>query len=135
MREDELRFIGMRSDEQLGQQRLPTLMKIRDTDEHLRAFRTMEMRRQRRAQHESDYKEAQVNIQLTIKKVDGPDMKEQMQDQIRQWYIECRDKLGKFPDYPSVEEGGSLKIFVEKTPEEIQVPLVLLSKKFLSRNT
>merc|ERR1711881_709907 len=77
------------------------------------------MRRERRAIHEQDYQEALVNIRNTIYRVDGPDMREQMQDQIRQWYIECRDQLGKFPEYPSAEEGGSLKIFVEKTPEEI----------------
>merc|ERR1711874_545605 len=37
--------------------------------------------------------------------------------------IECRDQLGKFPEYPSAEEGGSLKIFVEKTPEEVQAEI------------
>lgn len=42
---------------------------------------------------------------------------------IRQWFIECRDNSGKFPDYPSVEDGGSAKLFTEKTPEELEAEL------------
>ena len=38
---------------------------------------------------------------------------------IRQWFVECRDNSGKFPDYPTEEEGGSAKLFTEKTPEGI----------------
>ena len=38
-------------------------------------------------------------------------MKEQMQDQVRQWFIETRDATGKFPEFPSTEEGGSAAIF------------------------
>ena len=42
---------------------------------------------------------------------------------IRQWFIECRDQSGKFPDYPSEEDGGSAKLFTEKTPEELEAEL------------
>ena len=42
---------------------------------------------------------------------------------IRQWFIECRDNSGKFPDYPSAEDGGSAKLFTEKTPEELEAEL------------
>ena len=31
-----------------------------------------------------------VNVKDKIRDVEGPDMKETMQDQIRQWFIECR---------------------------------------------
>ena len=31
-----------------------------------------------------------MNIKDKIRDVEGPDMKETMQDQIRQWFIECR---------------------------------------------
>lgn len=34
--------------------------------------------------------EGLVNIKDKIRDVEGPDMKETMQDQIRQWFIECR---------------------------------------------
>lgn len=34
--------------------------------------------------------QALVNIKEKLTETDGPDMKEQMQDQIRQWFIEVR---------------------------------------------
>lgn len=34
-----------------------------------------------------------------------------------------RDILGKFPDYPEEEDGGSTLIFKEKTPEELAAEL------------
>lgn len=34
--------------------------------------------------------QALVSIKDKIRDVEGPDMKETMQDQIRQWFIECR---------------------------------------------
>ena len=53
----------------------------------------------------------------------GPAIKEELADQIRQWFIECRDNSGKFPDYPDEEDGGSAKLFVNKTPEEIEAEI------------
>merc|ERR1712062_942594 len=70
--------------------------------------------------HEQEYQQALGTIKDKIKETEGPDMKETMQDQIRQWFIECRDATGKFPDYPDEEDGGSSKLFIEKTPEEIE---------------
>jgi hypothetical protein len=32
----------------------------------------------------------------------------------------CSDKTGKFPEYPSDDEGGSALLFKEKTPEEVE---------------
>ena len=32
-----------------------------------------------------------------------------------------RDKTGKFPEYPSDDEGGSALLFKEKTPEEVEI--------------
>lgn len=46
-----------------------------------------------------------------------------MQNQIREWFIECRDATGKFPDYPDDEEGGSAAIFKEKDPIELEKEL------------
>uniref|UniRef100_H2YYK9 ATPase AAA-type core domain-containing protein n=1 Tax=Ciona savignyi TaxID=51511 RepID=H2YYK9_CIOSA len=69
-------------------------------------------------QNEVEYQQALVTIKEKIRQVEGPDIKETMQDQIRQWFIECRDATGKFPDYPDEEDGGSSLLFKEKTPEE-----------------
>ena len=38
----------------------------------------------------------------------------------------CRDAVGKFPDYPTEEEGGSLMIFKEKDPAEVEAALKAL---------
>ncbi|XP_048056438.1 dynein regulatory complex protein 11 isoform X2 [Megalobrama amblycephala] len=70
-------------------------------------------------EHEAEYQRALVNIKESVRSVDGPDIKESLQEQIRQWFIECRDATGKFPDFPSPEDGGSASIFAQKTPEQV----------------
>jgi len=47
-------------------------------------------RRVTQEENEVEYQQALVTIKEKIRQVDGPDMKETMQDQIRQWFIECR---------------------------------------------
>ncbi|XDV36100.1 hypothetical protein PO909_005945 [Leuciscus waleckii] len=70
-------------------------------------------------EHEAEYQRALANIKESVQCVDGPDIKESLQEQIRQWFIECRDATGKFPDFPSPEDGGSASIFAQKTPEQV----------------
>jgi len=41
-------------------------------------------------ENEVEYQQALVTVKEKIRHVEGPDMKEMMQDQIRQWFIECR---------------------------------------------
>ncbi|XP_041056901.1 dynein regulatory complex protein 11 isoform X1 [Carcharodon carcharias] len=69
--------------------------------------------------HEVEYQEALVTIKEQVRTVEGPDIQETLQEQIRQWFIECRNTTGKFPDYPDVEKGGSAAIFASKTPQEV----------------
>ena len=40
--------------------------------------------------HEQEYQQALITIKDKIRDNEGPDMKESMQDQIRQWFIEVR---------------------------------------------
>jgi len=40
--------------------------------------------------HELEYQQALVSVKEKIRQVEGPDMKETLMDQIRQWFIECR---------------------------------------------
>uniref|UniRef100_A0A8C5YVU9 IQ motif containing with AAA domain 1 n=1 Tax=Marmota marmota marmota TaxID=9994 RepID=A0A8C5YVU9_MARMA len=68
--------------------------------------------------HEEGYREALVTIKNDLQQTEGPDIKESLRDQIRQWFIECRNLTGSFPEYPSVEDGGSAMIFSHKTPEQ-----------------
>eukprot|EP01137_Pigoraptor_chileana_P022869 Opistho-2@88282 len=77
----------------------------------LSAKATMTRRKAVRDQHELEYQQALVGVKQKLREVEGPDMKENMQDQIRQWFIETRDATGKFPDYPGETEGGSGRIF------------------------
>ncbi|XP_051855082.1 dynein regulatory complex protein 11 isoform X3 [Antechinus flavipes] len=75
--------------------------------------------------HEEDYKEALVSIKTNLKMLEGPDIKESLQDQIRHWFIECRNMTGTFPDYPNEEEGGSALIFSDKTPQQVIQDILL----------
>jgi hypothetical protein len=47
-------------------------------------------RRVTQEMHEQEYQQSLVTIKDKITETEGPDMKETMQDQIRQWFIECR---------------------------------------------
>lgn len=64
-----------------------------------------EANRQRRKvlqkQHEEEYQQALVNTKEKILKVEGPDMKEGIQDNFRQWYMEYKRLNGKLPEFPA----------------------------------
>ncbi|XP_070688696.1 dynein regulatory complex protein 11 [Pempheris klunzingeri] len=70
-------------------------------------------------EHEEDYQKSVVAVTNQLRDVEGHDMSKTMKDQIRQWFIECRDATGSFPDYPDEEDGGSALIFVEKDPQQL----------------
>lgn len=54
------------------------------------ALATMEKRRAIQEMHEEEFQQALVAVKERIQDVEGSDIKERMQDQIRQWFIECR---------------------------------------------
>ncbi|XP_072539024.1 dynein regulatory complex protein 11 isoform X2 [Salminus brasiliensis] len=97
---------------------LPTLSPAQQ-----RAQQVENSRRQVQEQHEAEYQQALFTIKESVRSVDGPDIKETLQEQIRQWFLECRDATGKFPDFPSAEDGGSASIFSQKTPEQVAAEL------------
>lgn len=88
-----------------------------------RSDKTAGARRVTQTDHEREYQQALVFVKDKLRDVEGPDMKETMQDQIRQWFLECRDATGKFPDFPPEDEGGSALIFKEKDPAEVEAEL------------
>ncbi len=47
-------------------------------------------RRTRQEDHEDDYQKSIGSVIYQLREVEGPEMKETMKDQIRQWFIECR---------------------------------------------
>ncbi|XP_073925668.1 dynein regulatory complex protein 11 [Castor canadensis] len=85
----------------------------------IRAEKVNQLRSEVQLKHEERYKEALVTIKKDLALVEGQDFKDSLQDQIRQWFIECRNLTGTFPDYPDVQEGGSAIIFSDKTPEQV----------------
>ncbi|XP_065103972.1 dynein regulatory complex protein 11 [Paramisgurnus dabryanus] len=76
-------------------------------------------RRIRQEDHEEDYQKSIGSVIYQLREVEGPEIKEAMKDQIRQWFLECRDATGSFPDYPEEEDGGSALLFADKTPEQL----------------
>ncbi|KAG5214508.1 hypothetical protein JEQ12_000084 [Ovis aries] len=84
----------------------------------IQADRLSHLRNKVQIKHEEEYRDALVTIKDDLKLTEGPDIKENLQDQIRHWFIECRNLTGTFPDYPNEEEGGSALIFSNKTPQQ-----------------
>ncbi|KAJ1187789.1 hypothetical protein NDU88_004559 [Pleurodeles waltl] len=112
-REEELIFLGMVPP--------PHFQKVTATQQ--RAEKTYSLRWGLQEDHEVEYQQALVQIKDNIRELEGPDIKETLQEQIRQWFIECRHVTGKFPDFPDEEHGGSMAIFAEKTPEQVAAEL------------
>ncbi|KAM4602204.1 dynein regulatory complex protein 11 [Polymixia lowei] len=109
---EEMIFLGMVPAEQPG----PGLAE-------LRARQVESSRRLVQEQNEAEYQMALLNVKESVRVVDGTDMRETLQEQIRQWFVECRDATGKFPDFPNAEDGGSASIFAQKTPEQLAAEL------------
>uniref|UniRef100_A0A8D2ZQI1 AAA+ ATPase domain-containing protein n=1 Tax=Scophthalmus maximus TaxID=52904 RepID=A0A8D2ZQI1_SCOMX len=76
--------------------------------------------RMKQQEHEEEYQKSMVAAKKQLQDIEGHDITKTMKDQIRQWFIECRDATGLFPDYPDEEDGGSSLIFVEKTPQQVK---------------
>lgn len=51
---------------------------------------------------------------------EGPNMADDLKLNIRQWLLETRDLLGKFPPFPEEERGGSNILFSHKSVEEVE---------------
>lgn len=49
-----------------------------------------ESRRTRQVEKEEEFQEAIAKTHESLTETEGPDMKERMKDQIRQWFIECQ---------------------------------------------
>eukprot|EP00286_Rhodomonas_abbreviata_P017348 CAMPEP_0181334596 /NCGR_PEP_ID=MMETSP1101-20121128/26353_1 /TAXON_ID=46948 /ORGANISM="Rhodomonas abbreviata, Strain Caron Lab Isolate" /LENGTH=391 /DNA_ID=CAMNT_0023444601 /DNA_START=334 /DNA_END=1506 /DNA_ORIENTATION=+ len=101
MREEELVFIGMKQPEP----------KPRELDPVARQGDIRSRRKIIQAQNKDEYEEALVNIRRKIYDDEGVDMREQMMDKIRQWFVLFREHNDSFPEYPEEETGGSIFIF------------------------
>ncbi|XP_061538947.1 dynein regulatory complex protein 11 isoform X2 [Phycodurus eques] len=70
--------------------------------------------RNKQKEHEDDYQKSVTAIANHLLEVEGHDLGNNMKEQIRQWFIECRNLTGVFPDFPDDDEGGSAILFAEK---------------------
>ena len=111
MREEEFMFLGMEP--------TPLPKDFKQLPQYA-ARKTEERRREIVKHNEKEYQQALVSIKEKVRVSEGPDIKERMISQIRQWFLECRDVTGKFPDYPDEDEGGSALIFKNKSVAELE---------------
>uniref|UniRef100_A0A8C6HCC8 IQ motif containing with AAA domain 1 like n=1 Tax=Mus spicilegus TaxID=10103 RepID=A0A8C6HCC8_MUSSI len=109
----EMEFIGM----------LPSPNQTARLNTLNQAFLEEESRRMRQVEKEEEFQEAIGKTYESLTETEGPDMKERMKDQIRQWFLECHALTGRFPDYPDEASGGSYLIFADKTPEQVRLDL------------
>ncbi|KAG5210743.1 hypothetical protein JEQ12_015937 [Ovis aries] len=107
-RRTEMEFIGM----------LPSASPAGPVGTRSQASLGADVRRLRQAEKEEEFQLAVVKTRDHLREVEGPDTKEKMKEQIRQWFIECHALTGRFPDYPDESLGGSSLIFADKTPEQ-----------------
>ncbi|KAM6923966.1 dynein regulatory complex protein 11 [Xenentodon cancila] len=73
--------------------------------------------------NEEDYQKSVVDVTNQLREVEGDEMRNNLKSQIRQWFFECRNATGVFPDYPDEEDGGSAFIFTEKSPQLVMEEL------------
>uniref|UniRef100_A0A3Q2P1Z8 IQ and AAA domain-containing protein 1 n=1 Tax=Fundulus heteroclitus TaxID=8078 RepID=A0A3Q2P1Z8_FUNHE len=76
-------------------------------------------------QHEEAYLKSIEEILKQLREMEYHDTSKTMKNQIRQWFFECRNATGAFPDYPSEEDGGSALIFAEKSPQELMEEIAM----------
>ncbi|KAJ4943004.1 hypothetical protein JOQ06_005513 [Pogonophryne albipinna] len=109
VREEEMIFLGMAMDPKY---KLPCPTEI--------AAQSSEASRKiKQDEHNEDYQKSLVSVTNQLRDVEGYDISKTMKEQIRQWFIECRDTTGSFPDFPEEEDGGSALIFAEKNPQQL----------------
>ncbi|XP_003501340.1 IQ and AAA domain-containing protein 1-like [Cricetulus griseus] len=118
-RRSEMEFIGM----------IPSPNQTERISILNQALLAEESRRIRQAEKEEEFKDAIGKTHESLTETEGPDMKEKMKDQIRQWFIECHALTGRFPDYPDEASGGSYLIFADKTPEQVRLELEIQAQE------
>ncbi|XP_048193710.1 LOW QUALITY PROTEIN: IQ and AAA domain-containing protein 1-like [Perognathus longimembris pacificus] len=118
-RRSEMEFIGM----------LPVPMPTKSVNILAQVFQAEEARRVRQTEKEEEFNLAVEKTHDSLLNTEGPEMKESMKDQIRQWFIECHALTGRFPDFPDESSGGSYLIFADKTPEQVKAELEMQAQE------
>ncbi|NXA48472.1 DRC11 protein, partial [Nothocercus julius] len=125
-------YIQCKKTEKIGEEEMVFLGMTASTS-MLRAREVNILRGEVQERHEEDYRKALVHTKDRLKQTEGLDIKETLQDQIRQCFIECRNIIGKFPDYPTEEAGGSTSTFSQKTPDQVDEELTAKEEAALQK--
>lgn len=118
MREEELSFIGMKP-----------VVRSKENDPIEKADATRARRKLIQNQNQLEYQQAVINARKTILDQEGPDIKEKQQDEIRKHFLAHKEQIGKFPAFPSDEEGGSAKMLNPLLPPPVQTNSPSVRKK------
>ncbi|NXH36349.1 DRC11 protein, partial [Myiagra hebetior] len=112
LREEEMVFLGMNSAEMInGTGSLPP---------DLEAMSCLQIGAGKANVLQGEVQEREEpSFRHELRQTEGSHIKETLQDQISQCFIECRHITGRFPDYPPENTGGSKAIFIEKHPEQV----------------
>ncbi|NXK55998.1 DRC11 protein, partial [Chauna torquata] len=122
MREEEMIFLGMVSGS------LPPHLNA-SSSSHMHARQVNALR------GEGQERLEEVFIKDKLRETEGLDIKETLEDQIGQCFIECRHIIGRFPDYPTEEAGGSMAILSQKTPEQVAAELAAKKEMALQKKS
>ena len=81
-------------------------------DPQVRLRETLARRKVIQKRNQEEYDTALVELRNKVRETEGPDMREELQQSINQWFISERMKsaTGDYPDLPDEEDGGSKKI-------------------------
>ncbi|NXY36614.1 DRC11 protein, partial [Pomatorhinus ruficollis] len=108
LREEEMIFLGMNSSEMInGTGSLPPDVEAMSCLQKANVLQGEVQKRE------------EISFRQELRTTEGPHIKETLQDQITQCFLECRHVTGRFPDYPPEKTGGSRAIFIEKHPEQV----------------
>ncbi|NXE76127.1 DRC11 protein, partial [Cochlearius cochlearius] len=119
MREEEMIFLGMSL--------LPHLKATNISQMHAGQINAL--------QGEVEERHEEVFIKDKLREAEAFSIKETLQDQISQCFIECRHIIGKFPDYPTEEAGGSMAILSQRTPEQVAAELAAKKEMALQKKS
>ncbi|XP_069555042.1 dynein regulatory complex protein 11 [Brachyistius frenatus] len=108
-REEEMIFLGMMMDPKY-EVPCPAVIRAKATEARTRF---------KQEEYEKAYQQSIVSVTNQLREMESNDMSKTMKEQIRQWFVECRNTTGVFPDYPDAKDGGSTLIFAEKNPQQL----------------
>ena len=116
-RDEELEFLGMKLPARLARATLAEEA-IFDAENDISDRRAVALRdannaarrRALRTTRLEEMERATVELKQAVKQTEGREMRERVQDVINAWFVENRDPLTEYPEFPGEDKGGSRDI-------------------------